>query len=115
MKKRDVRFFVEDILESIEKIEKYLAHFTKKQFLDSDQLQDAIMRRLGIIGEASKNIPDEMKKDFSNVQWRQIAGTRDILVHDYFGIRLERIWNTVKEDLPKLKIKITELHKSFPN
>lgn len=62
MKKRDTKLFIEDIIESIAKIEKYIEHFSKAQFLKSDQIQDAIVRRLTIIGEATKNIPEDIKK-----------------------------------------------------
>lgn len=109
MKKRETKLFIQDIVESIEKIEKYIRHFNKEQFLKNEQLQDAIVRRLEIIGEATKKIPDEIKKTAPDIQWTKISGMRNIIVHDYFGINLERVWKTIHKDLSGLKKEISEL------
>ncbi|MEK7548174.1 MAG: HepT-like ribonuclease domain-containing protein, partial [Patescibacteria group bacterium] len=65
------------------------------------QLQDAVTRRLEIIGEAVKNLPTELKKKYSKVPWKKITGTRDILIHEYFGTDFDLIWEVVKRELPK--------------
>jgi uncharacterized protein with HEPN domain len=80
----------------------------KKIFSDSKQLQDSIIRRIEIIGEAVKNLSDEFKERYNKISWREIAGMRDILIHRYFGIDLNLTWETIKYDLPKLK---NSLHK----
>lgn len=67
------------------------------------------MRRLEIIGEATKNIPVKFRQEHHDVPWRELAGMRDILIHEYFGVDLELIWTTVKENLPKLKQKLTQI------
>lgn len=109
MKKRETKLLIEDVIDSIKKIEKYIQHFTKEQFLKSDQLQDAIVRRLEIIGEATKNIPEDVRKTAPEIQWSKISGMRNIIVHDYFGINLERVWETIHKDLPFLKKEMSEL------
>ena len=71
---------------------------------DSNELiQDGVIRNLEIIGEAVKNLPDDIKKDYPEVEWRKIAGLRDILIHAYFGVDLEVIWDIVKNKVPELK------------
>ncbi len=104
--KKDISVFFEDILESIELIEDYAKGVDREEFLDKDdnvQMKDAIIRRLEIIGEAVKNIPDDFKEKHPNVPWKEISGMRDILIHEYFGVNLERVWKTAKEDLPDFK------------
>ena len=80
---------VEHVLESIERIEEYTAGVTKEEFLKSTLLQDAVIRRLEVIGEAVKNMPEEIKARYPDVPWRQIASMRDVLIHKYFGVDLE--------------------------
>lgn len=67
------------------------------------------MRRLEIIGEATKNIPEDFRKEHPDIPWREIAGMRDILIHEYFGVDLELTWTTVKENLPNLKQKLSRI------
>jgi uncharacterized protein with HEPN domain len=104
--RKDNRIFLQHILESIVLIESYTNGISKQDFLNSEQLQDAVMRRLEIIGEASKNIPASFKALHSDIPWREITGMRDILIHEYFGVDLELTWKTLKENLPSLKQKL---------
>lgn len=111
--KRSSKLFVVDILESIELIEKYTKGATDKKFLDDDALQDAVIRRLEIIGEATKNIPLEIKQENQKIPWEQMAGMRNVLSHEYFGITMKRIWDATQKDLPKLKRQIEKLLEKF--
>ena len=104
--KRDVRVYLEDILESIAKIEAYTADMTQEQFKENEQVQDAVIRRLEIIGEAVKHIPGDIRDRHPTIPWKNIAGMRDILIHGYFGVHVERTWKVVKENLPSLKEEI---------
>ena len=109
MNRKNPKIFLEDILESIERIEKYAQGKTEDEFLDNYEKQDAIMKRLEVIGEAVKNIPKEVKNKHPQIQWKEIAGMRDKLIHEYFGVIMERVWDTAKNDVPKLKKQILEL------
>ena len=113
--KRDYKVYLDDILESIEKIEDYAQGKNWSDFAKDTELQDAVLRSLEIIGEAVKHIPDEVKEKHSEVEWKKIAGARDIFVHEYFGVSLERIWDTVLKDLPKLKEQIKGLSRISEN
>lgn len=99
---RDYRAYLRDILEAIRRIEKYTENISFDEFVDNELIQDGVLRNLEVIGEAVKNIPDDIKSDNPNVEWRKIAGLRDILIHAYFGIDVEIIWDIVKNKVPEL-------------
>ncbi|MCK5026325.1 MAG: DUF86 domain-containing protein [Nanoarchaeota archaeon] len=111
--KRNIAVYIEDILESIIKIEEYTKGIGEEDFNENAQLQDAIMRRLEIIGEAVKNIPSRFRDKHPDLPWKEIAGMRDVLIHAYFGINIARVWNVVVNDIPDMKDKILKIKEDF--
>ena len=110
---KDPKVFIEHILECIDLIEKYSREITSETFFNSTQHQDAIIRRIEIIGEAVKNLSADIKDKYPDIAWKQIAGMRDILVHEYFGVDLDLTWQAVKEDIPELKKKIIKIQEAL--
>ena len=108
---RNELLFINDILESIENIKQFTKEISKKYFIENREKQSAVIREIEIIGEAVKNISGETKMKYPEVEWRKIAGTRDILSHVYFEIVSDRIWDIIKEDLSILKKQIEKIKK----
>lgn len=106
---KDPKIFIEHILESISLLRGFIEGVPKEKFLKSTEKQDAIVRRIEIIGEAVKNLPEEFKSAHSEIPWKDIAGMRDNLIHEYFGVDLEEVWKTIKEDIPDLENQIKKL------
>jgi len=100
---KDYKILVGHILESVKQIEKYTENMSDDDFVESTQIQDSVIRRLEIIGEAIGNFPEEIKKEYPRIQWEEISGMRNFLIHEYFGVDLYLVWETVKGDIPKLK------------
>lgn len=107
--KKDSKVFLLHILESIELIEKYLKNKSKEDFSKSIQLQDSVIRRIEIIGEATKALPQNIKQYYPDVPWKQISGMRDILIHKYFGVDLDLTWQAILKDIPELKKNIKKI------
>src|SRR5215210_2552453 len=105
---RDYRSYLDDILEAAEKIRNYTLGLSLETFSDDSKTVDAVVRNLEVIGEAVKRIPAEVQLKYQKVDWKRIAGLRDILIHDYFGIDLEIIWDILQNKLPTLEEQIAQ-------
>ena len=100
---RDYVDFLRDILDSIDKIGSFIEGFDFDEFAEDDKTVYAVIRALEIIGEATKNLPESLKSGHPEVPWRKMTGTRDKVIHGYFGVELEVVWTTIKEDIPPTK------------
>lgn len=107
--KRNIKLYLQDIQESILAIEEYTRDIAEDEFYSNRQLQDAIVRRLEIIGEAVKNIDADFRDKYPQIPWKKVAGMRDVVAHEYFGVKLDRVWDVVRNDLPRLKKEIFEI------
>lgn len=101
-----------DIKEAARRIEIYIKRTSYKKFLKDIKIQDAVTRNLEIIGEAAKNISDDLKDEYSLIPWKRISGTRDRLIHNYFGVNYDIVWVIVKKELPKLATQIKKINKN---
>ena len=112
--KKDDRVYPRHILDAIEHIEKY-AKVTEdyEDFCKNEMAHDAVIRQLGIIGEAAKRVSTTVKDKASEVPWKDVTGMRDKLIHDYFGIDLTAVWKAAKEDIPILKRQVQECLKEL--
>lgn len=108
MSKRGDIEFLNDIDEAIRRIEFYAQDIDYENFLEDIKTQDAVIRNLEIIGEAAKNITDELKEKHPQILWKDMAGIRDKLIHHYFGVNLEVVWTIIDEDLPQLRKEIQQ-------
>lgn len=102
---KDDKVYLISILEAIESIQEYTKG-GKEEFIKTKIIIDAVIRNLEIIGEASKKVSNDIKKEYSEIPWRQMAGLRDVLIHDYLGVDKERVWNVIENELSNLKGKI---------
>lgn len=108
-KKRDELVFLEDTIHSIEKIEEYVKNISEQDFKINTEKQDTVIRRIEIIGEALKNISTKTREKHSNIPWRDIAGMRDMVIHQYFGVSIGMVWKVATSEIPDLKIKLQEI------
>jgi len=106
---KDHKLYLNHILESIVLLEKYFTGVTKEQFDDSDEKHDLAVRRLEVIGEAARNIPEDFKKQHPDIPWRDIGDMRNVLIHEYFDVDYDIVWKTYTQFIPPLKKQIEEI------
>jgi uncharacterized protein with HEPN domain len=110
MNKNDL-VYIDHTLDCIRKIQKFSKAFTLKEFAGNELVQDAIIRNIEIIGEASKKISTDTKKTSSDIPWKEITGMRDKLINDYLGVDTKVVWETIRKDIPALKRLLKEIKK----
>jgi len=113
MSKRDVKLYVKDILEAIKAIEKFVEGMDFESFKEDDKTSSAVIRKFEIIGEATKNIPQSIKEKYPHIPWKEMTGFRDKLIHFYFGIKYDIVWDTIKLRLPELRNNIEKVLKDL--
>ena len=101
--------YVEHIKESIDKIQSYTQNLSEEAFQESTLIQDAVVRQFEIIGEATKRLSDDIKQQCPEVPWKDMAGMRDVLIHDYINVEIDIVWKTVVDYLPSLLEQINEI------
>lgn len=109
--RRTYKLFVEDILEATEKIKRYTRGLTYETFVKNEMVVDAVIRNLEMIGEASRNIPEDVREEYPDIPWRRMIGLRNIVVHEYFGVDLGIVWKIATSNLPETKAKIAAMLK----
>jgi len=112
MFKRNIKLYLEDIVTAIRKIEKYTQEISLKFFESDEKTVDAVIRNLEIIGEAANNIPKEVKNKYSDIPWNRIVAMRNKVIHEYFGVDWDILWQTIQEDIPDLKKQINKMIKN---
>ncbi|NJM71906.1 MAG: DUF86 domain-containing protein [Scytonema sp. RU_4_4] len=105
---KDDRLYLSNIKECIERIESYTCD-GKEVFLQTFMIQDAVIRNFEIIGEATKRLSTDLKEAYPNIPWQQIAGFRDVLIHDYLKVNSNRVWGVIEQNLPELKATVEEM------
>ncbi len=111
--KREYLFFLKDILDAIEKIEEFVGNMGFDEFTKDDKTVSAVIRKLEIIGEATKYLPAELRRKYPDLPWSSMAKLRDRLIHGYFVVDYEIIWNVIKKELPLLKPKLEKILKEL--
>jgi uncharacterized protein with HEPN domain len=109
---KDDGLYLDNILECIQRIESYVAE-GKEAFMSNSMMQDAVIRNFEIIGEATKRLSSGVKQGNTDIPWRQMAGFRDVLIHDYLSVDMAEVWSVVERDLPTIKPLLLDVLQRF--
>jgi uncharacterized protein with HEPN domain len=104
--KKDDTVYIKHILDAIHRVEEYTQNIEYKDFIENHLIQDGVIRQIEIIGEAVKRLSNEIREKYTDVSWKDIVGMRNKLIHNYFGVDVDAVWETVKKDIPVLKKKL---------
>ena len=107
---RNINLYLDDMRNACEKVIRYVDNLNQQQFVGDEKTYDAVVRNLTIIGEAVKNIPQEIRELHPDIEWRKISGFRDIAVHDYFGIDEDILWDIIQNEIPALLIQLNQIN-----
>jgi len=108
MTEREYRDYLNDMIEAADMVALFIENITKDQFLSDKKTQCAVVRALEIIGEASKKVPESIRTNYPDLPWREIGGMRDKLIHDYFGVNDEVVWETAVNDVPAIAARLKQ-------
>lgn len=106
---KEYKVYLIHILEAINRIQRYIEHISYKSFLENDEKKDAVIRNIEIIGEAAAKVPKACRKQYLSIPWRDVIDMRNRLIHEYFGVDYQIVWNVIEEELPLLKKHITKI------
>ena len=108
---RNLQLYLNDIQQSIRKIQKYVKGYSYEKFIKDEKTIDAVIRNLSIIGEAGTRIPQKIQEKYPKLPWHEIIGMRNKVIHEYFGLNEEILWKTIQDDLPRLKKELSKITK----
>lgn len=108
---RNQALYPKDILEAMKNIRDFVKDMDFEEFKEDDKTSSAVIRKFEIIGEAAKRVPEEIKRKYARIPWKEMAGMRDVLIHSYFGVDYKLVWRTIEERLPKLILLFEEIAK----
>jgi len=111
--KRDISLYLKDVFEHMKHAEAFIENLTQEEFIKDKKTSYAVVRCIEIIGEAVKNIPDDVRGKYPDIPWKKMAGMRDKISHFYFGIDMKKVWLTVKRDIPEIKPSIKKILKDI--
>lgn len=111
---RDYSIYVKDILAAVESIEAFVKGMSFEEFCADDKTTSAVIRKFEIIGEATKQIPDRVRRQYPDIPWKHMAGMRDRLIHFYFGVDYQLVWAAIKQRLPRLKQEMQKVQRDSP-
>jgi len=106
---REPKLLLKDILEAISAIERFVEGISFEDFRTNDEKSSAVIRKFEIIGEATKGLPEDLKEKHPEILWKEMAGFRDKLIHFYFGVKYELVWQAIKQRLPQIKSLIQKI------